>query len=104
MRFVRAWPVPERTDELGGAERDQGAEAGGGAVAAVARAPLAAGEEQRREQRQKQELAVLGEEAKDLFEGVVAVGEAVEPALDVEVQEAQSRERFYTLQRTLQCQ
>ena len=94
--------VPQRGDDLGDAEREKCTEAGcGDAVAPVARAPLAAREEQRRQQDQEKHLAVLGDEAEHLLERVVPVGEAVEVFVEVEVHGADPSFCFEQLQRTL---
>lgn len=84
MGFIRTWAIPQRADHLSNAECEQRAEPGGGdAVTPVARAPLPAREEQAGQQHQEHDLALLGEEAKHLFEGVVAVGEFVELFVEV---------------------
>jgi hypothetical protein len=86
MRHVWARARPNVHDQLRDPEREQGAESCcHNAVPAVHRAPLAAREEENREQRQEEELGVQREEAERVFEAVVAIGQLVEPVVGREI-------------------
>ena len=86
MRHVWARARPNVHYQLRDPEREQGAESCcHNAVPAVHRAPLAAREEENREQRQEEELGVQREEAERVFEAVVVIGQLVEPVVDREV-------------------
>jgi hypothetical protein len=86
MRDVRARALPYVGDDLGGSERQEGAETrGDDSMAPVDRAPLPAREEDHGQQGNEEHLCLHGEESQRILRAVMVRGEPVDDLESLEV-------------------